>query len=79
MYTRVSIMQLKAVHERTHPARLRRQQAPTREASQGAIGGPPSVDHAPADTEGAAAFLAALQRQAERDGGGDAPGVAADA
>ncbi len=83
VYARVSIVQLKAVHERTHPARLRGQQAPTREASQSAIGGLPSADHAPADTEGAAdaraSFLAALQREAERDGAGDAPGVAADA
>ena len=90
VYTRVSIVQLKAVHERTHPARLRRQLAPPQGAPQAphsAIETPPGAEQVPAGTEGAATFLAALQREQDDDAGQgvqagaehDKPGVAADA
>lgn len=79
IYTLVSLAKLKEVHNATHPARLHR----TTDTGQDANTAPPSADHRPAGTEGAtdarAAFLAALQREAEHDGAGDAPGVAADA
>ena len=70
-YTLVSLAKLKEVHSATHPARLKR--------SMGANTAPPSVDRVSADTEGAATFLATLQREAEHDGADDAPGVAGDA
>jgi integrase/recombinase XerD len=75
IYTLVSLAKLKEVHSATHPARLKR---PT-----DANTAPPSRDHRPAGTEGAAAFLAALQREQDDDAGqgaqADAKSVAADA
>ena len=75
IYTLVSLAKLKEVHNATHPARLRR---PT-DANTAS----PDAERIPAGTEGAAdardLFLAALQREAEHDGAGDVPGVAADA
>jgi integrase/recombinase XerD len=75
IYTQVSLAKLKEVHNATHPARLHR----TTDTGQDANNGPPSAERASADAEGAATFLAALQREQDDDAGGDAPGVAADA
>jgi integrase/recombinase XerD len=75
IYTLVSLAKLKEVHNATHPARLKR--------AQDANTAPPDAQRTPAGTKGAAdaraTFLAALQREAEHDCAGDAPGVAADA
>jgi integrase/recombinase XerD len=75
IYTLVSLAKLKEVHNATHPARLKR--------AQDANTAPPGAERTPVGTEGAAdaraTFLAALQREAEHDGAGDATGVAADA
>lgn len=70
IYTQVSLAKLKEVHNATHPARLHRPTA--------ANTAPSRADRASADTEGAATFLAALQREHEDDTGDDR-GVAADA
>lgn len=61
VYTRVSILQLKAVHEKTHPARL-----------QGRTGDHDTLDEAiPADppTDPTEAFLAALEAEGEEADG----------
>jgi integrase/recombinase XerD len=71
IYTLVSLAKLKEVHNATHPARLHR----ATDADQKAIGGPPSAERKPADTDGAASFLAALQREQDNEAGD----VAADA
>jgi integrase/recombinase XerD len=71
IYTLVSLAKLKEVHSATHPARLHRA-ADANTASA-------SADRAQADTEGAATFLAALQREADSDGIDGAGGVPADA
>jgi integrase/recombinase XerD len=74
IYTLVSLAKLKEVHNATHPARLKR--------AQDANTGRPSAERMPAGTEGAATFLAALQREIDGDGIDDtdsAGGVAADA
>ena len=75
IYTLVSLAKLKEVHNATHPARLKR--------AQDANTAPPGAERTSPDSKGAAdaraTFLAALQREAEHDGVGDAPGVAADA
>lgn len=78
IYTLVSLAKLKEVHNATHPARLHR----AADAAQDANTAPPGADRARADTDGAATFLAALQREHDDDGAGDADSagdVAADA
>jgi integrase/recombinase XerD len=80
IYTLVSLAKLKEVHNATHPARLHR----VTDTLQDANTAPPSADRAAADTDGAATFLAALQREHDGDDDGvddpDAAGdVAADA
>ena len=67
VYTRVSILQLKAVHDRTHPARMQRAGG-----DQGAV--------AASDPAGAAeALLGAIARDGDDSGDGGADAVAADA
>ena len=67
IYTLVSLAKLKEVHNATHPARLKR--------GQDANTGHPSADHTPGDTEGAATFLAALQREQDSDAQQSEPGA----
>lgn len=72
IYTLVSLAKLKDVHNATHPARLHR----AADAGRDTNTAPPSCDRARTDAEGAATFLAALQREQDDDG---AHSVAADA
>ena len=76
IYTLVSLAKLKEVHNATHPARLKR--------AQDANTAPPGAERGSADTEGAATFLAALQRKGDSNRIDDADtdsagGVPADA
>ena len=78
IYTLVSLAKLKEVHNATHPARLHR----ITDAGQDANTALPGADRAHADTDGAATFLAALQREHDDDGADhhdSADDVAADA